>query len=168
MSDALIAKAKPHLAHITWHWTAGSWTQTFDHYHFCVTFSEKTRSASVKQTLSLLQKGSHVWKRNAGNIGISLCGMGRIKGKLQQVQPVQVEACAKLTAELCHIFDLDLTNCHDHVYWANLDGYGPGSGNPETRIDIGELEPVVRRKAAWYLQALREGRTERQYTLRLT
>ena len=149
----------------TWHWTAGSWLQTFDHYHFCITFDGQ--KAHVVQTLSLLKKGSHCWKRNTGNIGISLCGMGRVNGKLHAIQQPQVEACAKLTAELCTVLGLDLALVHDHAHFATIDGYGPGSGNPETRIDIGSYEPVVRKKAHWYLDQLAAGKAKREYTLAL-
>lgn len=165
LTDAALADLKPHIHNATWHWTAGSWTQTFDHYHFCITWDGK--KARVVQTRSLLEPGSHCWKRNKGNIGISICGMGRIKGKLHAIQLEQVEACAKLTAELCAVIGLPLSLVHDHAHFATIDGYGPFSGNPETRVDIGTYEPVVRKKAAWYLDQLSAGKTKREYTLAL-
>lgn len=153
--------------HITWHWTAGSWTQTFDHYHFCITYDQLTGKARAVQTRSLREKGSHVYKRNTGNVGISLCGMGRIGGKLQGIQQPQIETCAKLTAELCNLLTVPLALVHDHAHWATVDGYGPGSGHPETRIDVGSFEPVLRKKAAWYEDQLAAGKHKREHTLAL-
>lgn len=112
---------------ITIHWTAGGYEQVFDHYHFNV-----RGNGDVVQTLSVRQKGSHTWHRNGGNLGVSFCAMA----PGCPVKPVQVDAMARLIAELMGMFKIPLGNVKDHVYWAKLDGYGPGSGDPETRIDI--------------------------------
>jgi len=167
LTDRDIRILRPHVKHGTWHWTAGSWTQTFDHYHFCITYDAKTGKAGVVQTRSLWTPGAHVYKRNTGNIGISMCGMGRVKGKLHAIQQAQVEACAKLTAELSTLFGLDIGLFHDHAHFAAIDGYGPGSGHPETRIDIGTYEPLVRKKAHWYQDQLASGKQKPEYTLAL-
>jgi hypothetical protein len=167
LTDNALADLGKHIHHATWHWTAGSWTATFDHYHFCITYDEKTGKAKVVQTRSILTPGAHVYKRNTGNIGISMCGMGRIRGKLHGIQAAQVEATAKLTAELCSVLGLDLDLVHDHAHFATIDGYGPGSGHRETRIDVGSFEPVLRKKAAWYLDQLAAGKQKREYTLAL-
>ena len=167
LTERDISNLRPHIKTATRHWTAGSWTQTFKHYHFCITYDEKTDTAKVVQTRSLREPGEHTWHRNTGNIGISMCGMGRIRGKLHGIQQAQVEACAKLTAELCTIFGMPIEVTHDHAYWATIDGYGPGSGHPETRIDIGSFEPVIKKKAHWYQDQLAAGKAQREYTLAL-
>lgn len=157
----IINTVKEYIQHITWHWTAGNWTWTSEHYHFNVKYNAATKKAEVVQTLSLMKKGSHVWKRNTGNIGISFCAM--VNSKFP-VMDAQVEAMAKLTAELCYKLGLSIDKCNDHVYWATMDGYGPGSGSPETRIDIGALEPIVKKKARWYLAKITSGEMTCEYT----
>ena len=77
---------------------------------------------------------------------------------------VQIEVMAKLIAILC--FELDLPIAGDtvmtHCEAAFKDGYGPGSGDPQTKWDLwflpddayqGRLKPggcVIRGKAACY------------------
>ena len=112
---------------ITVHWTAGSYDQVFDHYHFNV-----RGDGTVVQTLPTRFKGSHTWHRNGGNLGVSFCAMANGF----PVKTVQIDAMSRLIAELMGIFKIPLGNVRDHVYWATMDGYGPGSGDPETRIDI--------------------------------
>ena len=176
LRDPEIARLGGLIHHITWHWTAGSWKQTFPHYHFCVTFDEATGKARVVQTRSLTEPGGHVYHRNTGNVGISMCGMGRIRERqpdgtyrhrLHAIQGVQVEATAKLTAELSNLLTVDLAMVHDHAHWATVDGYGPGSGHRETRIDVGSYEPVLRKKAHWYLDQMASGKAKPEYTLAL-
>ena len=119
--------------YITVHWTANDHDTVFDHYHFNV-----KGNGTVVQTLSVYKLGSHVWHRNPNNIGVAFCAMGSSRYDINQGQ---MEVMARLIAELMGIFNISLINVKDHVYWACLDDYGPGSGDPETRIDIsGTLE----------------------------
>ena len=167
LTIAALTALAPLIDHETWHWTAGSWTQTFAHYHFCIVFDVKTGKARAVQTRSITEPGAHVYKRNTGNIGISLCGMGRIAGKLHAIQEPQIEVAAKLTAELAHLLSIQLADVHDHAHWATTDGYGPGSGHRETRVDVGTYEPILRAKTAWYLDQLKTGKAKREHTLAL-
>lgn len=169
MKPSQIEALKPHIKHITWHWSAGLWHQTFDHYHLCVPYYIATKKASLVQTLTVTKPGEHTYHRNTGNIGLSLMGMGRDPktGKIHTIQDCQLEVAAKSTAELLFLFDLPIESVRDHAYWATQDGYGPGSGHPETRVDIGPLEPVLRKKTAWYLAQLKKGVIKPEYTLNL-
>lgn len=80
--------------------------------------------------------------------------------------PEQIESMAQVVAVLAEEFQLPL-DCDDYVMThceaAIEDGYGPGSGDPETRWDLwylpdffghrGELVPggvLLRGKAAYY------------------
>lgn len=146
---------KKHLEEVTWHWTAGSYSQTFPSYHFNITYDGKL--AHVKQTLSLYEKGAHVSKRNTGKIGVTMCGMA----KGCPIEDHQVEVCAKLTAELMFIFDIKLDDVHDHAYYAKLDKYYPN------RWDVGSLEPLLRKKTAWYFDRLQKGLSKVEYAVNL-
>jgi hypothetical protein len=178
LSKIQIEGLKQVLKCVTWHWTAGTYSQVFDDYHFCITYDGKL--AHVKQTRSLREKGAHCWRRNTGNIGISLCAMA----KGYPVEDHQVEVAAKLTAELCFLFGLD-PNGHyvapvidkdgnttgltfqaqvlaDHKYYAAKDGYSA------LRWDIGDVEPIMRRKTLWYYSKLKSGEHKLEFTANLT
>lgn len=155
------------------HWTAGTYDQVYDHYHFCIKYNKKTKKASVVQTRSLLSRGSHTYMRNTGRIGISLCA----GWKGFPVMDAQIEVMAKLIAELCFVFKIDLNGMHDarnlkhpniihkvpnvtdHVFYAKMDEYG--------KVDIGEYLPIVIKKANWYFTKLKTGEINREYTLEL-
>jgi hypothetical protein len=144
--------------HITLHWTADRHNVTFDHYHFCI-----TGRGQIVQTRSVQQLGSHTWYRNSNNLGIALCA----KGKGSPVTGFQREGMARLIAELCGIFGLDIQGTialpelypspggvrllptgrlrsfpvvADHAIFAQADGYYPD------RWDIGdEYEHILAR-----------------------
>lgn len=168
LSAKQIETLKEIVCGIVMHWTAGNHKTTYDHYHFCIVWDGK--NADVVQTRSLMSKGSHVWKRNTGRIGISLCG-----GIPQfPIQVKQIECASKLIAELCMLLDIDLKGNHvamdlydsskfhnvpnvtDHVFYGNMDKYG--------KPDIGELLPTVLNKANWYLMKLKSGEIKPEYT----
>lgn len=129
---------------ITLHWTAGNYDQTFDHYHFCV-----KGSGEVVQTLSLKLKGSHCWKRNSGNIGVSMCCMASNKFPPTDKQR---EATARLVAELMGIYGIALEDVQDHAYWAKADKYFP------ERWDIGPEMVPMRERIKKYRQQLESGK----------
>lgn len=157
---------------IVLHWTAGSYSNTYDNYHFCITWDGE--KAHAIQTRSLRERGAHTWKRNTGRIGISICG----GIKEYPIRVAQVEVMAKLIAELCILFDLDLNGKHiamdlfdsskfydvpnvtDHVFYSKMDKYG--------KVDIGKLLPVVLNKSAWYFSKLKSGEQKPEYTKGLT
>lgn len=153
---------------IVLHWTAGSYKNTYDDYHFCITWDGD--NADAIQTRSLRERGAHTWRRNTGRIGISLCG-----GITQYpIRDRQIEVMAKLIAELCIIFDLDIEGTHlaidlfnnakfhkvpnvtDHMFYAKMDKYG--------KVDIGALLPVVLNKAKWYLVKLKNDEHKFEHT----
>lgn len=152
--------------HITIHWTAGSGLQTFPEYHFCI-----QADGEVVHTLPIAEKGAHTWRRNSGNVGMSMCCCP----PSHPPTPVQIEHTAKLVAEVCHRFGIpvqgkyvgpsykqvdgelvtigtaDHPTVTDHAHYARADGYYPD------RWDIERyLEPILA-KARWYLDALVAG-----------
>jgi hypothetical protein len=174
LTEKQINNLKDIIHAIVLHHTAGSYTSTSDHYHFCILYSKKTNTASVKQVRSVKEIGSHTWKRNTGRIGISVCGayVG------YPVQLCQFEAMGKLVAELCILFEIDmkakhkamdLDNTHlfhdvpnvaDHVFYAKMDRY--------IKIDIGEKNlAYVLEKAMWFYAKIKSGHVKREYTLEI-
>jgi hypothetical protein len=149
------------------HWTAGTYTATFKHYHFNIQLIDG--KPKVVQTLSIGERAAHTWRRNTGRIGISLCGAA----KGFPIHKVQIEAMAKLVAELCFLLDIDpkgnhvamdlydttkfhqVPNVTDHVFYGKLDKYG--------KPDIGELLPVVLNKMNWYYSKLKSGEHKLEY-----
>lgn len=170
---------KKHVKGICLHWTAGTYSQTFDHYHFNITYDGKL--AHPKQTRSIYEAGSHLYKRNTGMIGISMCGMAN---KNYPIEEHQVEVTAKLTAELCLVLGLDPAGTHvvndltvpgkthtvpvvaDHKTFAKID-------YPGQRWDIGHegdpvaLYPLIYKKVQWYYAKLKSGEQKREFTLNL-
>ena len=132
----------------------------FKHYHFCHLWDDARKQSTTVQTLSLWTPGAHLSMRNTGMIGLSMCGMWRnpVTGKFHAIQDAQVEQMAATSAELVHLLDLDpIKQVNDHVHFARIDGYGPGSGHPQTKVDIGAYEPIVRNKMMVYLNRIGRG-----------
>ena len=154
---------------ITLHWTAGSYQQTFDHYHFNV-----TGDGRIISTLPLSIKGSHVWGRNTGNIGVALCAMANARTLPTKKQ---CETTAALIADLCYQFGIDFDstelaqrhkvqndkripidgqmaiNCvTDHAAYARCDGYYPD------RWDCGRYTLDIIKSARWYRNEIADGR----------
>jgi hypothetical protein len=153
----------------TLHWTGGLWFQfewkkldgsAHKPYHLVYTWNKG--KAKRVQTRSIGVVGEHVYKRNSGNLGLSFAAMGRDRyGKVHAPQKEQIELMAKDIAELAILFDWDLDakseDVQGHYYWATKDGYGPGSGHPETRVDPIGYDDDVRRKAIWYRIKIESG-----------
>lgn len=168
LSKKQIEGLKQIISSIVLHWTAGTYTATFKHYHFNIRLVNG--KPEVVQTLSIRERGAHTWRRNTGRIGISLCGAA----KGFPIHTVQVEAMAKLSAELCFLLDIDPKGTHvamdlndttkfhkvpnvtDHVFYGKMDKYG--------KPDIGELLPVVLNKMNWYYSKLKSGEHKLEYT----
>lgn len=155
---------------IVLHWTAGNYTTTYDSYHFCITFDEKSGKANVVQTRSVKSVGAHTWRRNTGRIGISICSEFN---KRYPTTNEQIEKTAKLVAELSIKLDLDISGTHedhdlysrkkinvpnlaDHVWYAKQDKY--------VKIDIGKYMDIVYNKALWYRIQLVSGKAKYEFT----
>lgn len=178
LTPTQIEDLKKYITGIVFHWTAGTYTTLSDHYHFCVVFDGK--KAKVVQTKSVRERGSHTWRRNTGKVGISMCGMydnPETKGLDYPLKKEQIEACAKLAAELCFILDIDPEGTHelrdlknplvtfkapnvtDHMFYGKKDNY--------FKPDIGDYLTLVHDKTIWYYGKLKEGKTKREHTLKI-
>lgn len=147
------------------HWTAGRYDQIFDIYHFNITGNGDYHAKENH----IKSGGDHTWNRNSNSIAISLCcAFGATVGKdgmpTGDYPPTnkQIEAAAVLIAVLAKKFGLEIDPAYikTHAEAAIEDGYGPHSGDPDTRWDLWKLKDfdgmvydggkILRGKAAWY------------------
>ena len=167
----LIALGRNRISQIYLHWTAGRYGQLYDDYHFNI-----DADGSVYQTCTqLTQLKNHTWHRNTGALGIALCcahgalphnGKDAEFGKYPPT-PKQIDAAGKLVAQLAQglAIPIDRWNVLTHCEAALIDGYGPYSGDAETRWDLwylrdspgdGLMKPggqIIRGKALWYAKS---------------
>lgn len=165
---ALTALGRNRIYEIYLHWTAGRYGQLFDDYHFNI-----DADGSVYQTCQRLDDLKIcTWHRNSGAIGIALCcafgaepnsGVDADFGDYPPT-PAQIDAAGMLIARLTQGLELDIDKdtVMTHCEAALIDGYGPFSGDYETRWDLwylrdspgdGLMKPggeVLRGKARWY------------------
>lgn len=150
------------------HWSAGRYGQAFDDYHLNI-----DRDGQLYQTCtSLTQSKSHTYRRNSRSVGISLCcaldavctAEGRVRFGTNPPTALQIEAMAQVIAVLAMALNLSIgfETVKTHAEAACIDGYGPGSGDSQTRWDLlylpdqpltDNLRPggmVLRGKALWY------------------
>lgn len=165
---------------LIYHWSAGTYTQAWDGYHYGIGFDTKTKKAVVLRFLTIDQKGKHLWGRNGGSVGVSFLAMA----DKHPVTKEQVLAAARLGAELCAWRQIDpraketvpqmtcdksasniwttgkqivMPTVTDHTSYAKQDGYGAW------RIDIGDkFVPVYHELLAIY-DALKAGKDTFQF-----
>ena len=187
--------ARGQINRIYLHWTAGYYGQAYDDYHFCVDREGQVyrhcRDLTERKEHTWLRNSGAVaialccgaeaacWAPQEGNCRTArgaLVTAGYVApdcariclGDAPPTVP-QIEVMAKLVALLCD--GLGLPICRDtvqtHCEAAFKDGYGPGSGDPETRWDLwflpdagqhGRLAPggeLLRGKALYYQHLVR-------------
>ena len=151
------------------HWTAGRYNQVFDDYHLSL---DKTGNLYAP-TPDFTEVLEHTWHRNRGTLGIALCcalgarpnnGYDTDFGS-QPPSTTQIETLSCVVNILSQNLELPITSetFMTHCEAALQDGYGPFSGDPQTRWDLwylpdwparqGALFPggeVIRAKALWY------------------
>ena len=167
----LAALGRNRISQLYLHWTAGRYGQLYDDYHFNI-----DADGSIYQTCTqLTELKSHTWQRNTSAIGIALCcGLGALPHNGTDTEfgsypPTlqQIDAAGKLVAALAQGLNLpiDRWTVLTHCEAALIDGYGPYSGDAETRWDLwylrdspgdGTMKPggqVIRGKALWYAKS---------------
>ena len=140
----LARPSKGQIHHIYLHWTAGRYEQFFDDYHLNI-----DGKGNVYQTCSqLTDLKAHTYKRNSGAIGIALCCAldASWTGEMPDFGTVpptweQLETLCRVVALLSLVLELpiDAETVMSHCEAASRDGYGPGSGDAETRWDLAYL-----------------------------
>lgn len=164
--------------HLVNHWTAGTATQLFNGYHYNIT--EVNNEVFVFKTLNRKEKGQHVWGRNTGAIGNTLCCMYNNKKPTDKM----IDALAILNAEQCAWYNIDprkqiqlakkkrtgvnslvtvsgfinAPTVSDHSFFAKQDGYA------SDRWDIGDYMKIVYDKCLKYYDELKSGK--RQFTFK--
>lgn len=152
------------------HWTAGKYQSTFESYHINITGDGKI----FMSTPDLYDLLAHTWRRNSGAVGVAICcGYGAVANEGHNADfgdypPTneQIESMAKVVAVLSKALGLEInpSNFMTHCEAATEDGYGPYSGDPETRWDLwylpdfdGEMREggiVIRGKALFYFSSM--------------
>lgn len=142
--------------HVYAHWSAGHYGQAYEDYHICINYDGKI----YLMTDWLAEKKSHTWQRNSRAVGIALlcCYGARAKdGYNCDFGPepptlTQLDSLAQVTAILARGLRLpiDASIMMTHCEAAVLDGYGPGSGDPETRWDMWYVPDFNRRDYQYY------------------
>lgn len=161
-------KAAGCIGRIYVHWTAGRYEQCFDDYHICITGDGKVYAMCD----DLEEYKPHTWRRNTGNIGVSLCccynatSDGTPDGTdLGDYPPTheQIEALSSILATMCDCLKLPSSCILTHAEIAEIDGYGIHGDDPDLRWDLlyipdyvegGELTDggdLIRGKVEWYL-----------------
>jgi len=155
------------------HWTAGRYSQCFDDYHLNI----GPNGELYLTCRSLEELKAHTWHRNTGAVGLTICAcLGAValqppKDKEApaidfgpfEPTPMQIEKLALVIAVITQALGLDLSEeaVMTHCEAAIRDGYGPYSGDPETRWDLWYVKDypyeglveggrLLRGKALWY------------------
>ena len=157
------------------HWTGGHYGHVYGEYHLSIdrdgTMYVPEDGAGDK-ALTILRE--HTWHRNTGSMSIAICGAFGAEARSstdinfgpEPPTPNQVERMARVVGILCPVLrimpvpQVVMTHCEA----AMKDGYGPGSGDPQTKWDLWQLpdQPfheelypggeVLRRKAMGYME----------------
>jgi soluble lytic murein transglycosylase-like protein len=152
---------------IVFHWTAGRYNQTFDDYHYNVTYDPKTKKAKKVVTCESDEEMKyHSWpsKSCTGTIGISACCMLNATEDNWGECPIteaQIEMMAAIAGEKVKEYGIPYDEIYTHATWATCFDYGPGSGDPETRWDLWipnwkgtgkNLSQYIVDKTIWYAE----------------
>lgn len=164
----LAQNARGFIDRVYLHWTAGRYDEAYNDYHLCIDGDGKVYITCS----SFVDRLSHTWRRNSRSLGVALCcaygaeaneGYNSNLGKYPPTKK-QIETLSKLVQVICDNVGLDITpdTVKTHCEIATIDGYGPYSGDPQTRWDLwyipdyingGELVDggsLIRGKAVWY------------------
>lgn len=103
---------------------------------------------------------NHTYGRNTGNIGVAIECMldgsitreGLINYGTYPPTDAQLDALAQVAACLCIELGFPLANVKTHSEWAEIDGYGLLSGDPDMRWDLYGMGSILRMKAREYGQ----------------
>ncbi len=158
--------------HIVNHWSAGRRNQLWDGYHFNIT--EINDQIFVFKTLKRKEKGQHLWGRNTGCIGNSICSMFEgdkpTDGMIDTLALLNAEQCAwyglnpegtillpkkkVIEGKLVTIAgNINAPIIADHKHFSDIE-------YPSQRIDIGVYMITVKRKAIQYLKELKDGKRQ--------
>lgn len=129
------------------HWTGSSRNANFPKSYHAVIQSD---GSAIKNRDYNSFGGGHTWGRNSQGIGLSIASMGGYgvsENNFGKYAPTQTQytGLAKLTAKIAKswgwsVGDINANNIPTHAEIARTDGYGPGSGDPQTKWDFWMLK----------------------------
>ena len=154
------------------HWSAGRYGQVYEDYHVSIDYDGRIYFPDNDGDFTVFRE--HTWKRNTGSVGIALCGCFDATANngincdfgSNPVTQSQIEIMSWLVAMFVRYAGVDMDSVLTHCEAAFRDGYGPYSGDPETRWDLwflpdsgknGKMMPggdTIRGKAQWYLNQI--------------
>lgn len=159
--------ARGYIDKIFLHWSAGHYGQVYGDYHITIDYDGNIYFPDNCDDLTVRRE--HTWQRNSRSIGICVAGCFdacansgyNLTMGSEPVTKSQIEVMALIVAYICKYADIDIKDVYTHCEIARIDGYGPYSGDPETRWDLwylpdtdGTMKPggdVIRGKAVWYM-----------------
>ena len=192
----LAKQARGRITAIYLHWTAGHYGQVFDDYHLCIdqdgTVYATCDDLCERKAHTWMRNNGTIGialccgydaecelpAAVSAKTAWGATGPGEyrdpyqamVDGGTEPPTAIQIEVLAKIVAILCKM--LRIPNSSErvmtHCEAAFRDGYGPGSGDPETKWDLwflpddarhGRLFPggfLIRGKAAYYLWDMNE------------
>jgi hypothetical protein len=130
---------------ISLHWTAGYYTPNeleMAHYHGGVIYEDGRATAEKWNDYNRVLP--HTYGRNGELIGLTVCAMANATtGNFgpAPVRPEQIDELCLMAAEVAYLKGIDTSQIRTHAEWAIIDGYGPQSGDRETRWDLSILNP---------------------------
>jgi len=154
----MIPWSKPgnHPRRIFIHWSAGRRRDAYPDYTWIVMGDP---DGQVRQNYSEENTPIYAtWHENGDSIDIAAMGaLGAVLGGTKGGEwptALQRERIAYLIAQDAHRWAIPIDRGHvmTHAEIATIDGYGPGSGSPDTRWDFYGEGDWFRSKAIWYLQ----------------
>ena len=119
------------------HWSAGHHNQFFNDYDIQIDGVGNIWAPGME----LDDVEAHCWRRNSDSIGVALaaCYRGTTRDLGDEAPTeAQIAVMAQVVSALCKGMEWPIDQAHvlTHEEMATIDGYGPGSGDPETRWDL--------------------------------
>lgn len=125
------------LVRVILHWSAGHYSQFFRDYDIQIDGDGQIWAPD----LILEDVEAHCWRRNSDSIGVALAacynGTTRDLGAEAPTE-AQIQTMIRVIVQICQGLGWPIDRQHvlTHEEMATIDGYGPGSGDPETRWDL--------------------------------
>lgn len=132
-----VAARNKGLERIVSHWSAGHYEQFFQDYDI-----QNTGAGEIFVPNRILEDiEAHCWRRNSTSIGAAILGAYKANTSSLGPEPpteAQIAMQPKIIAVVCKglRWPIDKEHAPTHCEIAEIDGYGPGSGDPETRWDL--------------------------------